>query len=147
MAVDEHMRHEVHRSFAELWDEDRAAAVMVMMSPDLSNLATKDELEAGLAGVRGEVSGLRGEVSGLRGEVEESRVDFRLFQQKTLDEFRVLRGELREQEQRLAARFEESLRKAITSQSRTIVLSMLALVVTMFASVVGLVGLLVPHLA
>jgi len=44
MAIDEQRRYEVHKSFEQLWDSERAATVMELIPPDWTQLATKTDV-------------------------------------------------------------------------------------------------------
>lgn len=75
MALDERTRHDLYTAFEELWDRERAEAMMTAFSPiEWDDLATTQDLDVLGAGLRTEMAELRTE---LRTGMAELRTELR----------------------------------------------------------------------
>jgi hypothetical protein len=72
--IDERRRHDLYNRLADQLGADEAETLMSLLPPvGWADVATKADLHALGAGLRGEMAGLRGEMAELRGEMAELR--------------------------------------------------------------------------
>ena len=89
MAATEPDRYEIYEMMRQAWGEP-LATVMIRRVPlmDLTQLATKQDVDNMAIQLRGEMSELRGEMSELRGEMAELRAEMRGEMAELRAEFR-----------------------------------------------------------
>ena len=147
MAVDEAARHQLYRRLEEALGAGPTSTLMTLLPPvGWADVATKDDLRALEASLRGEMAGLRGEFSGLRGEFSELRGDFSELRgeleqlrgefsglrgefSELRGEFSGLRGEFSEQDGRVAGRIAD-LETRLTAALRQQLFAMIAAMLT-----------------
>jgi hypothetical protein len=157
MTVEERRRIALHRAAAGTWGEEVADTLVELVAPSAHELATR----ADVAALRADVDGLRGDVAALSRRVDErftamdARWDERLgaldarWEERRAamdgrwDERLAAMDErwdtrLQSMEHRLTATFERRTADAITSQTRTLVLSQLAALVVIAGLAFGL---------
>ena len=79
MAINEESRHELYRRLEEVLGHQQAATLMEHLPPvGWADVATKRDLDALGAELRGEMRELRGEMRELRGEMHQLRGSFEL---------------------------------------------------------------------
>lgn len=134
MVVDEGQRRALHQRLVDLLGMDLADVLMEHLPPsgwgDVARRSDLDHLERVLRSeLRGEIGELRGEISELRGEMRQLR-----------GEMNGLGGELRGEMSGLAG----ELRAEMAKQSRTVMVSSAALVVSVVGSLITALVTL-PH--
>lgn len=115
ITVEERRRIALHRAAAQSWGEEVANTLVELVAPSGHELATR-------ADIRGVLEAM---------ESMDQRWDGRLA---------VLAAEMESMEHRLQAGFERGIREAITSQTRTLVVSQLAAIVAIAGLAFGLGG-------
>jgi uncharacterized protein YlxW (UPF0749 family) len=127
IAVEERRRIALHRAVSRSLGEEAADTLFDLVAPAGEGPATSrdvGELRAEIGALRSEVGTLRSEVGTLRSEVE------------TLDAG--LRSEMESMEHRIVATLERRLNETFTAQTRTLVFSQLAALVTIAGLAFGL---------
>jgi hypothetical protein len=142
MTVEERRRIALHRAAAGTWGEEVADTLVELVAPSGHELATRADIGATRADVeatRADVEATRADIAALDRRVDErfaemdARWDARLT---AMDERWDTR--LEALGHRLTATFERRIADAITSQTRTLVLSQLAALVVIAGLAFGL---------
>jgi hypothetical protein len=135
MTVEERRRIALHRAAAGAWGEEVADTLVELVAPSAHELATRADIE----GTHAAIEATRADIAALDRRVDErfaemdARWDARLA---AMDERWDTR--LEALGHRLTATFERRIADAITSQTRTLVLSQLAALVVIAGLAFGL---------
>lgn len=118
----------LHRTVSEAWGEEAADTLFELVAPAGDRVATGRDVET-----------LRGEIEaqgiGLRGEIEAQGTELRGAIEAQGTE---LRREMEAMEHRIVGSFERRLNETFTAQTRTLLVSQLAALVTIAGLAFGL---------
>ncbi|MGH3665252.1 MAG: hypothetical protein ACRDU8_04030 [Egibacteraceae bacterium] len=124
MVVDERSRHALYQHLAELLGSEDATTLMEHL-PSLGwgDVATRRDVTAEVALLRADLTTLRidlqGQIGGLCKDLEGQRTDLE-------GQIRTVRSGMGEMEQRIIAAIRGELVKAVTSQTRLMIFSLIA---------------------
>ena len=126
MAVEEGRRIALHRAATESWGEEVADTLVELVAPSGQELATR-------ADIRGVLHAM---------EAMDQRWDerFASAEERWDQRLATSKAEMTAMEHRLQAGFERGIREAITSQTRTLVVSQLVAIVAITGLAFGLGG-------
>jgi hypothetical protein len=134
LAISEALRHQMYERFVATFGSEVGDALMEHLPPTgWADVATKRDLDAMRAELRGEMGELRGEMGELRGEVGELR-----------GEIRELRGEVRAGHSELSgefARLSGELHRDMASQTRAVIVAAFGMMATSIGGVVSVAAL------
>ena len=118
MTINEKDRLDLRQEFERLFNNKRIAEIAMKALPpiDYAELATKRDLDALSAELRGEMAGLRGE---LRGEMAELQGNFAKLEAKVDGGFAELRGEMSGEFGKVRSEAANNLRLILASQFTT----------------------------
>ena len=169
MLTDQRTRHELFKRFEELLGPELAGAYMELHPPiDWTQLATKADLALLEASTQAEMSAIRGDLrdveaslhgveASLRGDLRDAETRLRGGLQmlaiatrgglyallaETRGQFAGLRIEMGTLRSDFSAELERTVREALTSQSRHMVLTISAMMLSLMGMMLTLVGLL-----
>jgi hypothetical protein len=149
MTVEERRRIALHRAAAGTWGEEVADTLVELVAPSGHELATRADIGA----TRADVEATRADVEATRADVEATRADIAALDRRVDERFAEMDARwdarltamderwdtrLEALGHRLTATFERRIADAITSQTRTLVLSQLAALVVIAGLAFGL---------
>jgi hypothetical protein len=149
MTVEERRRIALHRAAAGTWGEEVADTLVELVAPSGHELATRADIEA----TRADIGATRADVEATRADVEATRADIAALDRRVDERFAEMDARwdarltamderwdtrLEALGHRLTATFERRIADAITSQTRTLVLSQLAALVVIAGLAFGL---------
>lgn len=137
MVVEEGRRIALHRAATESWDEEVADTLVELVAPSGHELATRADIRGVLHAM--EAMDQRWDE---RFTTSEQRWDqrFASAEQRWDQRLATSKAEMTAMEHRLQAGFERGIREAITSQTRTLVVSQLVAIVAITGLAFGLGG-------
>jgi hypothetical protein len=156
MTVEERRRIALHRAAAGTWGEEVADTLVELVAPSGHELATRADIEgthAAIEATRADIEATRADVEATRADVEATRADIAALDRRVDERFAEMDARwdarltamderwdtrLEALGHRLTATFERRIADAITSQTRTLVLSQLAALVVIAGLAFGL---------